>query len=71
MQDGPLAARYQVTRTDGTSDPGERHATCFLFVLDLDHDPFARAALAAYADAAEATHPTLAADLRGRLVIPG
>jgi hypothetical protein len=41
------------------------------FVLDYDTDPYARVALAAYADSCEADHPQLAADLRAALAKPG
>lgn len=56
--------KFVVTRTDGSSEPGGKHAGCAYFVLDLEHDPFALPALHAYADACEATHPELAHDLR-------
>lgn len=56
--------KYTVTRTDGTSAPGEKHAECEHFVLDTTHDPYAKAALLAYAAACEADFPNLAADAR-------
>jgi hypothetical protein len=59
-----LFHKFEVTRTDGSSEPGGKHQDCAYFVLDVDHDPCAKAALAAYADAVEATHPLLAADMR-------
>lgn len=43
--------KYNVSRTDGRSAPGEKHADCQYFVLDLTHDPFAVAALEAYLEA--------------------
>lgn len=55
--------KFNVTRTDGTSAPGGKHDSCFYFVLDLDHDPHAKAALQAYADSCRAEYPRLAADL--------
>lgn len=58
--------KFDVRRTDGSSEPGGKHHGCEYFVLDVDHDPAAHAALAAYADAIEATHPVLAADMRSR-----
>lgn len=61
-----LHAKYDVRRTDGRDQPGQRHHGCFLFVLDPDHDPAARAALEFYAEQVEDTRPQLAADLRGR-----
>jgi len=54
--------KFTVERTDGSSAPGEKHDGCSYFVLDLNHDPFAAAALAAYAGACKATHPKLADD---------
>lgn len=41
--------KFTVTRTDGKSEPGEKHDGCRYFVLDLDHDPHAVPAIAAYA----------------------
>ncbi len=58
--------KFNVTRTDGSSEPGGKHHGCSYFVLDVDHDPCAAPALKAYADAVEATHPVLAADMRDR-----
>lgn len=57
--------KFTVTRTDGTSAPGGKHDACFYFVLDLDHDPHAKAALAAYAESCRADYPLLAKDLDG------
>lgn len=61
-----LFRKFIVTRTDGSSEPGGKHEHCEYFVLDVDHDPHAPAALAAYADKCQATHPELAADMRRR-----
>ena len=58
-----LYDKFFVSRTDGTSRVGGKHNKCRYFVLDLDHDPHAMPALAAYADACRETHPLLAADL--------
>jgi hypothetical protein len=55
--------KFVVLRTDGTSAPGQKHDGCYYFVLDLDHDPHARAALAAYRESCKAEHPMLADDL--------
>lgn len=41
-----------------------KHSKCMTFVLDMNHDPFARVAAGAYADACESEYPYLAADLR-------
>lgn len=62
--DGPIYAKFNVTRTDGTDRPGGKHDGCRYFVLDATHDPYAVAALHAYADACETTRPTLADDVR-------
>ena len=61
-----LFQKFVVTRTDGSSGPGGKHEGCEYFVLDIDHDPMAKWALEAYANACETTHPQLAADLRAR-----
>jgi len=57
--------KFLVTRTDGQSAPGRKHHGCAYFVLDVDHDPHAVAALRAYADSCEADYPLLARDVRG------
>ena len=44
-----LYRKFNVTRTDGRSCPGEKHADCEYLVLDLTHDPHARAAAVRYA----------------------
>ena len=59
-----LFRKFVVSRVDGSDKLGGKHYGCTYFVLDVDHDPCARPALAAYAAACESTHPTLAADLR-------
>lgn len=61
-----LFRKFTVSRTDGSDAPDGKHYGCDYFVLDVTHDPHAKAALAAYADAVEATHPQLAADMRQR-----
>lgn len=62
--------KFDVQRTDGSSRCGGKHGGCEYFVLDVDCDPYAAAALTAYANAAEATHPKLAADMRQRYGLP-
>ncbi len=57
--------KFSVARTDGGSLPGGEHEDCAYFVLDLDHDPHARAALAAYAYSARESRPQLADDILG------
>jgi len=61
-----LLHRYDIHRTDGRDRPGAKHDGCDLFVLDLTHDPFAIAAITAYADACMAEYPVLAQHLRDR-----
>ena len=66
MGDDPtrgLYHKYIVTRTDGSSKPGEKHDGCQYFVLDCTHDEFALPALRAYAEACKAKYPLLSADL--------
>lgn len=66
-EDRGLYRKYTVTpegdvlKADGTPAPGP------LFILNYGKDPHARVALAAYADACQATHPVLAIDLRAAL----
>jgi hypothetical protein len=59
-----IIAKYHVRKIN---DPDLKHLDCFFFVLDPEHDPFARAALAAYAQACNSTYPRLAMDLRAKL----
>ena len=61
-----LFKKFEVKRLDGSDDPGGKHHGCEYFVLDLDHDPYARAVLLAYANACWTTYPKLAHDLRLR-----
>lgn len=58
-----LYGKFTVTREDGSSAPGGKHEGCNYFVLDLDHDSNAEAALRAYAAACQRKYPALAADL--------
>jgi len=55
--------KFEVRRTDGSSAPGNKHKNCAYFVLDLQHDKFAPAALHAYAAACRVEYPELAAEL--------
>lgn len=59
-----LYEKFYVMRNDGKSAVGKKHFKCQYFVLDLVHDPHAKAALAAYADSCESDYPVLARDLR-------
>jgi hypothetical protein len=47
-----LYTKYNVSRTDGSSEPGGKHEKCRYFVLDLDCDPLAIPGAIAYAIAA-------------------
>lgn len=58
-----LYQKFKVERTDGQSSQGEKHDGCEYFVLDLTHDPFAAAALQAYAQACFGTYPNLGSEL--------
>ncbi|WP_197672302.1 hypothetical protein [Cupriavidus nantongensis] len=58
-----LFRKFDVRRTDGCDAPGGKHHGCRYFVLDLDHDAHAPAALRAYAASCAATHPQLSTDL--------
>lgn len=62
-----LYQKYQVMRTDGTSEVGQKHHQCSYFVLDIQHDPLARYALAAYLEACRLAYPQLSQDLRASL----
>ena len=61
--------KFEVRRKDGRDAPGGDRAGAEYFTLDLTHDPFARPALQAYADAAAEELPDLVADLRARGLI--
>lgn len=61
-----LYRKYDVIRTDGTSNAGCKHEYCEYYVLDLDHDRYASYALYAYANACEVEYPQLARDLRAK-----
>ena len=67
-----LYRKFIVERTDGKSAPGEKHDGCEYFVLDMDHDAHARAAITGYVGSLEASgeYPALAADLRRRYLAP-
>lgn len=60
-----LYLKYYVRRVDNTDLPGGKHHGCRLFVLDITHDPAARAAALAYADATP--NQDLARDLRSEV----
>lgn len=54
--------KFNVSRVDGTDQPGQKHDGCQYFVLDLTHDKHAPAAMAAYAASCRENYPALAAD---------
>lgn len=56
-----LHPKYVVNRTDG--DPTGKHKRCVYFVLDLDHDEHAIAAIRTYARSCKAEKPELAAEM--------
>ena len=64
QEDVGLYKKFNVSRTDGKSDPGQKHESCQYFVIDMDHDPFAVSALLAYAYVCAEKYPKLAADLK-------
>ena len=64
MSEKGLYRKYIIERVDGSTAPGGEHENCKYFVLDLDHDPYAKSALIAYAGACAGAHPELADDLR-------
>ncbi len=59
-----LFRKFDVRRVDGSDQEGGKHYGCRHFVLDMDHDAHAPAALIAYADSCAESHPELAAQLR-------
>jgi hypothetical protein len=62
-----LYKKYNVTRADGSSEPGGKHRHCDYFVLDLVHDPYAIDALQAYAIACRRDYPALSESLENRI----
>lgn len=64
-----LYNKFQIRRIDGSSDPGGKHDGCDYFVLDLTHDPHAKAALLAYAKSCKSDYPLLAHDLRVKALL--
>jgi hypothetical protein len=59
--------KFNVTRTDGSSEPGGKHHGDEYFVLNLTTDMHALPALKAYAKSCAHDYPVLAADLRAKL----
>jgi hypothetical protein len=68
MKDGPLSAKFDVMRKDGSDAFGKKHHGCEYFVLDLTHDQYALPALTAYATACICgDHPMLGIELKARI----
>ena len=63
MKDRGLYEKFSVVRTDGESGHGKKHDGCRYFVLDIDHDKHAEAALIAYAKSCQDEYPELSVDL--------
>lgn len=62
-KDKGVYKKFDVKRTDGSSDKGQKHHDCQYFVLDLQHDRFSRNALYAYAKACKKEFPELSKDI--------
>lgn len=59
-----LYSKFEVTRTDGKSEPGQKHHGCEYLVLDMTHDPIAYSAVMAYAESCrKAGYHSLSVDL--------
>lgn len=59
-----LQTKYHVRRVDNKDATiGDKHYNCPLFVLDIKHDEYARAALKIYAFLCTKEHPELSKDL--------
>ncbi|GGX01692.1 hypothetical protein [Undibacterium macrobrachii] len=55
--------KFIVRRVDGSDANGGKHHGCRYFVLDLDHDVNAPAAMRAYAEKCKESHPALSQEL--------
>ncbi len=65
-EDQGLYEKFEVYRTDGKDQLGEKHDGCVYFVIDLTHDKHGAAAIRAYAEACQNELPHLASDLMDR-----
>lgn len=63
--DRGLYDKYVVRRID--ADPTGKHDNCWYFVLDLEHDPYAYAALDMYANSCIEKNPVLGYELKQKL----
>lgn len=61
-----LYRKYRVKRL---YDRAHKHDSCNYFVLDWQHDPYVKPAIAAYIDACKKEYPELAASLNWKLVM--
>lgn len=55
--------KFNVSRTDGKSELGQKHHGCEYFVLDMTHDPFAIPAIQAYGRACYNEYPALGTEI--------
>jgi len=63
-----LYNKFKVSRADGRDQRlTDKHYGCRYFVLDLNHDQHAKAAIEAYASSCESEFPKLAEDLRNQI----
>lgn len=60
----PEQGLYRKYNVERLNDPTGKHRDCIYYVLDLNHDRHAVAALEAYAASCAEEYPTLAFDLR-------
>ena len=58
-----MFSKFHVERVDGSSAKGGKHHGCRYWVLDLDHDKHAPAAMRGYAEDCKETHPVLSAEI--------
>jgi len=63
-----LYNKFHIQRVDGQHKPGCKHDGCEYFVLDITHDPHAKAALLAYAESCKKDYPVLSHDLRATAI---
>jgi len=62
--------KFVVVRVDGKDEPGGKHHDCEYFVMDLDHDKHAPAAMAAYAQSCKDEYPVLSSEILARFPSP-
>lgn len=67
MIDKGLYEKFNVSRTDGRSAPGEKYFGCDYFVVDINCDKFAAFVLAIYSRVCKEEYPLLAEDLEKTL----